>query len=46
MTALTLAQLAEITGGEIHGNESTLISAVAPMNSAGEGQITFLTNVK
>ncbi|MCY9870926.1 UDP-3-O-(3-hydroxymyristoyl)glucosamine N-acyltransferase [Vibrio barjaei] len=46
MTALTLAQLAEITGGEIHGDENTLISAVAPMNSAGEGQITFLTNVK
>lgn len=46
MTALTLAKLAEITGGEIHGDENTLISAVAPMNSAGEGQITFLTNVK
>ncbi|MFC5078440.1 UDP-3-O-(3-hydroxymyristoyl)glucosamine N-acyltransferase [Vibrio thalassae] len=46
MTALTLAQLAEITGGEIHGDETTLISAVAPMNSASDGQITFLTNAK
>jgi UDP-3-O-[3-hydroxymyristoyl] glucosamine N-acyltransferase len=46
MTALTLAQLAEITNGELHGDGSVQIRAVAPMDRASEGEITFLTNVK
>jgi UDP-3-O-[3-hydroxymyristoyl] glucosamine N-acyltransferase len=46
MTALTLAQLAEITGGELHGDENVQIHTVAPMDRASEGEITFLTNVK
>lgn len=46
MTALTLAQLAEITGGELHGEGDVQIHTVAPMDRASEGEITFLTNVK
>ncbi|MCL9776035.1 UDP-3-O-(3-hydroxymyristoyl)glucosamine N-acyltransferase [Vibrio methylphosphonaticus] len=46
MTEMTLAQLAEITNGELHGDGETRIHAVAPMDSAGKGEITFLTNAK
>ncbi|MFA0440062.1 UDP-3-O-(3-hydroxymyristoyl)glucosamine N-acyltransferase [Vibrio sp. 10N.286.49.C2] len=46
MTEMTLAQLAEITDAELHGDENTIIRAVAPMDSAAKGEITFLTNVK
>ncbi|MGF1749784.1 UDP-3-O-(3-hydroxymyristoyl)glucosamine N-acyltransferase [Vibrio cionasavignyae] len=46
MTEMTLAQLAEITNGQLHGDGDTRIHAVAPMDSAGKGEITFLTNAK
>lgn len=46
MKNLTLAELATITGGELHGDGSITVSAVAPMDKALEGNITFLSNVK
>jgi len=46
MPTVTLAELAKITGGELHGNGSTVITSVAPMDKSGEGHITFLSNTK
>ena len=46
MKNLTLAELATITGGELHGDGTITVSAVAPMDKAQEGNITFLSNVK
>lgn len=46
MPKLTLAELATITGGELHGNGELTVSTVAAMDKAGEGQIAFLTNAK
>jgi UDP-3-O-[3-hydroxymyristoyl] glucosamine N-acyltransferase len=46
MTALTLAKLAEIAGAQLHGDGSVMIHSVAPMDRAGDGEITFLSNVK
>jgi UDP-3-O-[3-hydroxymyristoyl] glucosamine N-acyltransferase len=46
MAELTLGMIAEITGGELHGDGNIQIHTVAPMDRAGEGEITFLTNVK
>ncbi|CAH0524953.1 UDP-3-O-(3-hydroxymyristoyl)glucosamine N-acyltransferase [Vibrio hippocampi] len=44
--ALTLADIAQITGGEVRGDESVTVTRVAAMDTAGEGDITFLTNAK
>ena len=46
MPKLTLAELATITGGELHGNSELTVSTIAAMDKAGDGQITFLTNAK
>ncbi len=46
MPKLTLAELATITGGELHGNGELTVSTIASMDKAGDGQITFLTNAK
>ncbi|MGL6258189.1 UDP-3-O-(3-hydroxymyristoyl)glucosamine N-acyltransferase [Vibrio sp. WXL103] len=46
MTTLTLEQLAQITGGTLHGDSSAVVSQVAPMDKALEGQVTFLSNPK
>ncbi|WP_434761973.1 UDP-3-O-(3-hydroxymyristoyl)glucosamine N-acyltransferase [Vibrio fortis] len=46
MKNLTLAELAEITGGELHGEGNVVVSAVAPMDKAQEGDVTFLSNAK
>ena len=46
MITLTLAELATITGGELHGDSSVVVSAVAPMDKAQEGDVTFLSNPK
>ncbi len=46
MVKLTLAELADITDGEIIGDPTVTVSAVAPMNTAKEGDITFLSNPK
>lgn len=43
---ITLAQLAEITGGELHGDSAATVSMVAPMDKAQEGHVTFLSNPK
>ncbi|NKJ66340.1 UDP-3-O-(3-hydroxymyristoyl)glucosamine N-acyltransferase [Vibrio chemaguriensis] len=46
MKTLTLAELAIITGGELFGDESLVVSRVAPMDKAQEGDVTFLSNPK
>lgn len=46
MSNVTLAELAIITDGQLHGDGSVVISSVAPMDSAASGQITFLSNSK
>lgn len=46
MPKITLAELAAVTGGELYGDGETVITAVAAMDKAGEGDITFLSNPK
>ncbi|RQW63949.1 UDP-3-O-(3-hydroxymyristoyl)glucosamine N-acyltransferase [Vibrio viridaestus] len=46
MTQVTLGRLAEITKGKVIGDESVVITSVAPMDRASTGQITFLSNPK
>jgi UDP-3-O-[3-hydroxymyristoyl] glucosamine N-acyltransferase len=46
MSRVTLAELAEITGAELHGDGELVIHSVAPMDKSGEGDITFLSNTK
>lgn len=46
MPRVTLAELAAITGGALHGDGGVVVTSVAPMDTSGEGQITFLSNVK
>ncbi len=46
MPKLSLIELAKITGGELHGDGQVVISSLAAMDKAGQGQITFLTNPK
>ncbi|HUF20493.1 MAG TPA: UDP-3-O-(3-hydroxymyristoyl)glucosamine N-acyltransferase [Burkholderiales bacterium] len=41
---VTLAQLVERFGGELIGDGALRISQVAPLDSAGPGQLTFLSN--
>lgn len=43
---ISLKQLAERIGGELSGNGEIEIESVAPIETAGEGQITFLANPK
>lgn len=42
----TLKELADLVGGEVAGNGSILIKGVAPLESAAEGDITFITSPK
>lgn len=46
MTRLSLAELATITGGELHGDATAVVTMVAPMDAAQEGHVTFLSNPK
>ncbi len=46
MTTLTLAELATITGGKLHGDDTAVVSMVAPMDKAQAGHVTFLSNPK
>lgn len=46
MMTLTLADLATITGGTLHGDANVIVSAVAPMDKAKPGEVTFLSNPK
>ncbi|MCW8332881.1 UDP-3-O-(3-hydroxymyristoyl)glucosamine N-acyltransferase [Vibrio paucivorans] len=44
MLTLTLAELAAITGGELHGDANASVTMVAPMDKAEVGHVTFLSN--
>nr|WP_145550473.1 UDP-3-O-(3-hydroxymyristoyl)glucosamine N-acyltransferase [Variovorax boronicumulans] len=44
--ALDLGAIVDALGGELHGERSTGIAGLAPLASAGPGQITFLSNAK
>ncbi len=46
MSSLTLKQIAEITGGELHGDGETRVSRFTSMDKAETGDISFLTNPK
>ncbi|MEH6569044.1 MAG: UDP-3-O-(3-hydroxymyristoyl)glucosamine N-acyltransferase [Halioglobus sp.] len=46
MTHLTLEKLAHITGGELRGDGSRIIHAIASMHNAKQGDITFLSDNK
>ena len=46
MTSYTLAELARLVGGEVVGPGDTLITGVAGIKEAHEGDITFLANSK
>lgn len=39
---LTARQIAELVGGELRGNPDVVVDRVAPIDRAGEGQLTFL----
>ena len=40
----TLRELAEFVGGEVHGDPAITIRRVSPIEHAGEGDITFISN--
>jgi UDP-3-O-[3-hydroxymyristoyl] glucosamine N-acyltransferase len=40
--SLTLAELAGVVGGTLRGDGAATVSGVAPLDSAGEGQLSFL----
>ncbi len=42
----SLAELADLVGGGVSGDPSTLISGVASLDAAGSGHISFLSNPK
>jgi len=44
--ALTLKQIAELTGGEVVGDPAVVVSRVAPIRDAQPGDITFIHNEK
>ena len=44
--ALTLKQIAELTGGEVVGDGEVAVSRVAPIRDAQPGDITFIHNEK
>ena len=46
MVRLTLGQLVEHLGGELHGSPDTQISGLATLTSAGENHLTFFNNPK
>ncbi|UUM31188.1 UDP-3-O-(3-hydroxymyristoyl)glucosamine N-acyltransferase [Vibrio japonicus] len=46
MKEISLAELATITGGTLHGEADATVTMVAPMDKAQEGHVTFLSNPK
>ncbi|OOE34497.1 MULTISPECIES: UDP-3-O-(3-hydroxymyristoyl)glucosamine N-acyltransferase [Salinivibrio] len=46
MVSITLAELADKLDAQLHGDGAVTINSLAGMNSAGEGQITFLSSPK
>ncbi|MBI5141926.1 MAG: UDP-3-O-(3-hydroxymyristoyl)glucosamine N-acyltransferase, partial [Nitrospirae bacterium] len=43
---ITLRELAEISGGELHGNPDAEITGAAALEDAGDGDVTFLASRK
>ena len=43
---VSLGELAALTGGEVYGDAEVLIHGVAPLDRAGPGEISFLSNPK
>lgn len=46
LTTITLAEIQALLGGELIGDAHQVISAIAPLESAGPGSISFLSNPK
>jgi UDP-3-O-[3-hydroxymyristoyl] glucosamine N-acyltransferase len=46
MEKKTLQQIAEHVGGKVIGDETVVIESASTLDSAGDGQITFLSNPK
>ena len=46
MSSITLAELAQKLGAELHGDGTVLIEGIAGLQQAKPGQITFLSNTK
>ncbi|MGB2080003.1 MAG: UDP-3-O-(3-hydroxymyristoyl)glucosamine N-acyltransferase [Vibrio sp.] len=46
MPKLTLAEIAALTHGTLHGDGQVTVTSVSAMDKACEGQVTFLTNTK
>lgn len=46
MPKLTLAEIAALTNGTLHGDGQVTVTSVSAMDKASEGQVTFLTNTK
>jgi UDP-3-O-[3-hydroxymyristoyl] glucosamine N-acyltransferase len=46
MMTLTLAQVASIAGGQLHGDGEITVSGFAAMDKASSGQLAFLSNPK
>ena len=44
MVQLRLGAIVEALGGELTGDASTLITALAPLESAGASELSFLSN--
>ncbi len=44
--AISLAQVAEAIGGNVHGDQDVLISGLATLNNAGPTHLSFLANPK
>jgi UDP-3-O-[3-hydroxymyristoyl] glucosamine N-acyltransferase len=46
MTEMTLSELAGLLGGRLEGDGTPVIKGVAPLESAGGGEVTFLANAR
>lgn len=46
MKGISLAQLAMDLGGDLEGDPGVIVTGVAPLNTAGPGEVSFLANPK
>lgn len=46
MPQLTLAEIAALTKGTLHGDGQEIVTSVSAMDKASKGQVSFLTNTK
>lgn len=44
LSGLAAEEVARLVGGELHGDPSVLVSAVAPLHRAGAGELSFLAS--